>query len=173
MENPIEPTPRIRRAGMADFTAVFGLRSFLSRQAHLERPYEFRPALLDMTSEALFMQWLAEPNTRCLVAERGDLVIGYARMWSGHMRPNDWMFANHSAYIGELCVHPDHRGRGVGRALLRAIEIEANTERVEGLVLHVNTANEDARRFYQKMGYLAQGETRCKPLHSIVKIENP
>ena len=164
----------VRPAVQTDFAAVTAMRHLLARQSHLERPQEFRPAPLDGLTEAQFAQWLAAPDVRRLVAVRSDDVpIGFASVWVGWTFASDWMFANHDAFIMELCVDPRHRRLGAGRALLEAIEAAATTEGAESVVLQVNVSNQSARDFYQGLGYMAAGETRIKRLRTIVRVENP
>jgi GNAT superfamily N-acetyltransferase len=67
-------------------------------------------------------------------------------------RPNVWFDAP-VALLDELYVRPDLRGRGIGNALIRAVEALA-AER-GGRVVEVNVDGEDtdARRFYVAHGY--------------------
>ncbi|MEO0371183.1 MAG: GNAT family N-acetyltransferase [Pseudomonadota bacterium] len=56
-----------------------------------------------------------------------------------------------SAHIGELWVHADLRGQGIGRALLQRAEtyaVEMGCFRI-----HIETRNEKARALYEKCGY--------------------
>ena len=52
-----------------------------------------------------------------------------------------------------LAVEESARGRGVGNALLRAAERRACAEQVMLLELHVEPANTDARRLYDREGF--------------------
>ena len=62
-------------------------------------------------------------------------------------------------HVVAMWVDPAARGRGIGPALLRAVEHWAH-ERGLGLHLDVNTANATARRSYERYGFRATGETR-------------
>ena len=57
--------------------------------------------------------------------------------------------------IHDLAVLPEHRGRGIGRALLRAAEIAARDRCCAKLTLEVQENNQSARRLYERSG-LAQ-----------------
>jgi ribosomal-protein-alanine N-acetyltransferase len=50
-------------------------------------------------------------------------------------------------------VHPDHRRRGVGRALLRAGEQRLRDWGITGAVLTVGSKNQPAQRLYEREGY--------------------
>lgn len=62
-------------------------------------------------------------------------------------------------HVVAMWVDPAHRGRGVGHAVLRRVEVWA---RRRGLRLHldVNTTNAAARRSYERFGFAVTGETR-------------
>ncbi len=51
--------------------------------------------------------------------------------------------------IGGLFTHPDHQGKGHGRAL-----VEHARERYDPVFVEVFEANEKARRFYRKCGFV-------------------
>ncbi|TYT61577.1 GNAT family N-acetyltransferase [Natrialba swarupiae] len=55
--------------------------------------------------------------------------------------------------LSNLYVEPDYRGRGIGSALLEAVEAAFEARDVEVLVLEVMAENEEARRFYRRHGY--------------------
>jgi ribosomal-protein-alanine N-acetyltransferase len=55
-----------------------------------------------------------------------------------------------TAWIATICVHPDYRGRGIGRALLTETEQAMGMPRVR---LSVRENNEDAIHMYERSGY--------------------
>jgi ribosomal-protein-alanine N-acetyltransferase len=61
------------------------------------------------------------------------------------------------AEILTLGVLPEMRRRGLGRALLDAIMVEAGQRRIASVVLEVATDNEAARRLYVAMGFVRVG----------------
>jgi GNAT superfamily N-acetyltransferase len=58
-------------------------------------------------------------------------------------------------FINQLYVDPDHQGRGVGAALLD----RAKRQRPSGLQLWTFQSNANARRFYERHGFVAVEET--------------
>ena len=67
--------------------------------------------------------------------------------------------SGHSLYgrlhIGRLATHPDHRGRGVGAALMGAAESRARDRGLLGMA--VSTWERQAERFYAKRGFTEVG----------------
>jgi diamine N-acetyltransferase len=162
----------IRPARLSDYSAINAMRQDLSRQSHRERPDAFRPQLLGAT-EATFHQWLNIENHIVLVADAEGEVAGYVTIWIGGAQDSDVMFPSESIFIGELAVASTHRRRGVGRLLFAAVEAEGRNRNVETIGLSVNSLNDEARAFYESLGYLAQGEYRRKVMRKVVRIENP
>jgi ribosomal protein S18 acetylase RimI-like enzyme len=63
-----------------------------------------------------------------------------------------------------MWVAPSHRGRGVAVELLDAVERWARAEGAVWLTLGVSKGNEQAMRFFRRVGFSLTGET--EPLHS-------
>jgi GNAT superfamily N-acetyltransferase len=57
------------------------------------------------------------------------------------------------AYVGELVVAGDAEGRGIGRALMDAVEEWARSRGLARVSLETGAANAGARRFYAALGY--------------------
>ena len=55
--------------------------------------------------------------------------------------------------VSAVCTHPDHRGRGLADALVRAVVAEGAV-RGETSFLHVATDNHSARRAYERIGFV-------------------
>lgn len=56
-------------------------------------------------------------------------------------------------YIRELATEPEHRGRGIGRALIGAAARELVSRGAVAVRLHVRSSNPDALRLYQRLGF--------------------
>jgi|SRR5579871_825937 len=78
------------------------------------------------------------------VAVLDDRVVGYAyiQLWN-------W---NHVAWIGEIVIASDYRGRGIGRALLRRMEDRAR-DLGSRVIMDHPPANHSALNYYLKNGY--------------------
>jgi [ribosomal protein S18]-alanine N-acetyltransferase len=62
------------------------------------------------------------------------------------------------AYLQTIEVLPEQRGRGVATELLRRIESSSRAAGAASLWLHVDAANTDAIRLYEKHGFAFQGK---------------
>ncbi len=88
-----------------------------------------------------------------LVAELGRRIVGYVRL--GFPTP---LAANaHVRQIQGLAVAEEARGRGVGRALIRAAVEEARRRGARRLTLRVLGHNTPARGLYASEGFVVEG----------------
>lgn len=89
----------------------------------------------------------------CLVAEADRRILGYVLL--GFPTPLE---ANaHVRQIQGFVVAEEARGRGVGRALIRAITDEARRRGARRLTLRVLGHNTPARRLYESEGFVVEG----------------
>jgi predicted GNAT family N-acyltransferase len=79
-----------------------------------------------------------------LVALDGGQVVGTCRL----------LFRGRVARLGRLAVEPDHRGRGIGAAVLAEADHVARGRRADTIALHAQTY---ARGLYLDAGYTEQG----------------
>jgi len=64
------------------------------------------------------------------------------------------------AHITILAVHPEYQGQGFGQALLHALLIVAQQQRLEWATLEVRVSNQVALSLYQKFGFQEVGRRR-------------
>jgi GNAT superfamily N-acetyltransferase len=80
----------------------------------------------------------------------GERLVGCVQL-ARDLPPNQ----AHRADVRKLLVHPDARGRGIGRRLMDAVADEARRQGLELLVL--DTASEHAERIYAAAGWTRVG----------------
>ncbi len=78
------------------------------------------------------------------------------------LRPNVWSDGP-AALLDELYVAPGHRSRGLGAALLAATEDHARSRGAQELEIGVDTGDVDARRCYERHGYVTTGPDQPEP----------
>ncbi|MCW2877667.1 MAG: GCN5-related N-acetyltransferase [Sphaerisporangium sp.] len=97
-----------------------------------------------------------------LKALAGDRIVGAVR----------GQLADRAGIVGRLVVAPDHQGRGIGTALLKAIEGELSPM-VDAYDLFTGHLSEGNLRLYRRLGYR---ETRRERVHdhlTLVHMRKP
>ena len=94
---------------------------------------------------------LGEERARVLVAERAGGVVG---MCTGQLVVST-AEGGPALLVEDVVVDPDHRGRGVGRALLAALADWASGRGVRRLQLLADGTNGPALAFYDRLGWRA------------------
>lgn len=123
---------RVRRATEGDLSDV----------AEIERR-----SFSDPWSRASFLPLLGEFGW---AAESAGRVVGYL---FGRAAADE-------AEVLNLAVHPDHRRRGIARALLTAALDRFGSGGARNAYLEVRAANGEAQAFYRNMGFQEQGRRR-------------
>ena len=62
-------------------------------------------------------------------------------------------FQKDVAYIGEMCVHPNHQRKGLGKALMKNLILECSRKDVKRIGLAVTVSNVAANKIYKKNGF--------------------
>ncbi|HXA27579.1 MAG TPA: GNAT family N-acetyltransferase [Candidatus Angelobacter sp.] len=94
-----------------------------------------------------------DPERCLLVAEVGGEVVGHVEA----IMRRDEAAGFTGTYVDELAVSPSWRGRGVGTALMAAVEEWARGKGALSVALdHLHT-NEGAHRLYERLGFRTRG----------------
>ena len=104
----------------------------------------------DAWSGASLASHLETPLCLACLLEEGGEVIGYA---SGRALPPE-------AEVYRVAVRPDARRRGIGLALMGALELRFAGHGCDRFFLEVRASNTPARRLYESLGYGEVGVRR-------------
>jgi L-amino acid N-acyltransferase len=102
---------------------------------------------------------MSDGDQAVLVAELDGLLVGFVtlssvRHWSGEL----------DAWIGELVVHPDAEGRGMGTSLVEAVIERAREDGHARISVSTGATNSRARRLYAKLGFEDEDVTLSRGL---------
>jgi ribosomal-protein-alanine N-acetyltransferase len=120
----------IREAEQADLLSVYRIEKRCFPQ-----PWPF----------SAFERFLDEPGF--LVADGGEQVVGYV---VSNVVPNHGRDIGH---VKDLAVHPDARGRGVGRTLLKRAIVSLSIDGAALVKLEVRESNDPALSLYRDVGF--------------------
>jgi len=126
----------ILQATVADAAEILSLQK-LAYQSEAERYNNYDIPPLKQTIDEIKDQFR---NHIFLKAISESIIIGTVRAYE----------ENGTCYIGRLAVHPDSQNRGIGTALMKAIENYYKPQRFE---LFVGSKSDKNIYLYKKLGY--------------------
>jgi len=113
-------------------------------------------------------RWLdSEPDSFVLAAQEDDRYIGYAfvRVRSRAGFAESWSVSDPMADLVTLVVAPELQERGIGTALMDAVEARLGEMGISDMAIAVITTNTEAIPFYERRGavpYVTQFIQRVK-----------
>jgi ribosomal protein S18 acetylase RimI-like enzyme len=149
----------IRSPDPLDYPAIIALLSELAEQEN---------SICRLDVEALTLQVArGQPELLVRVAEREGAVIGCVLTYIGY----DVLSAARGLHLSDIIVTQNHRGCGIGTALLADIAAEGLRRELEWMSWTALTANNAAHRFYERVGggkvnvhFMAMGRTAMRQL---------
>jgi GNAT superfamily N-acetyltransferase len=139
----------IRPATLADMDTLL---QFEQGVISAERPLD--PTLKDGHINYYNLpELITSPNCHLVVAELAGEVIGsgYARIETSKIYLNHPQYA----YLGFMYVLPQHRGKGVNKMVIAALQEWAASQGINELRLEVYCQNAPAIKAYQKVGFIS------------------
>jgi ribosomal protein S18 acetylase RimI-like enzyme len=121
----------------------------------LGRGREAANALDDPRYRAAFDAIASDQNQMLLVAERDGAMAGFLQITfiPGLARAGMWR-----GQIESVRVHRDHRGQGIGHAMMREAIAECRRRGCGMVQLATDKSRADAHRFYADLGFEASHE---------------
>lgn len=155
----MQARPSVRPALIGDIDAV--ARIHVRSWQHAYRGM-MPDAVLDTLDEskraARWREWLDKPDHSLQVAVQGGSVVGFCSLiHSRDAGANDAV-----GEIAALYVDPASWRIGAGTALVDAAVAQAHTVGYRALTLWVLTSNDRARRFYERVGFAPDGESKVE-----------
>ena len=112
---------------------------------------------------AAFRDWMLSHggSHRAMVARRGETVAGMGWLAFVERTPTPAQFLRRCGHIQAMYVAPDHRGQGIGTAILESLIDAARSEGLEYLLVHPSPRS---ARFYARAGFIATEEHLVRDL---------
>lgn len=150
----------VRTATIMDIDAIAPLYRVLFAEMARLQPGVWRPAEMSRS----FLVELIEGERSDILVAVDEAVIGFAVLQDRDTPGFSCIIPNRYAYLMDMCVAPEHRGKGAGSALLAAAEGWAAKRGAAWLELNVLEENEDAVRLYRRSGLCFSQHTMRKAL---------
>jgi len=140
---------KIRKAGESDIPSLLPLMRELAEFEKYSKDFAITDAVL---REQGFLR--SPPDFHCLIAEEGSTLVGflvyYFVPFTYRAKPN--------LIIKELYIADRHRGRGIGRKLMKAVARQAQETSCGMIKWWVAKWNERGVDFYKRLGATIDNE---------------
>ena len=142
----------IREASKTDIASLMALND----EVHAIHVRLF-PDVFKLTDPAAlsewFRSWLDDDKTTILVAEDADGLAAYLTLRKEERPAHLFVHCRKCAYIDQVCVTEQYRGKGVFRLLLNAARNVAREWGLPRLELDVWSENEQAKAAFVRCGF--------------------
>ncbi|MBE5756599.1 MAG: GNAT family N-acetyltransferase [Clostridiales bacterium] len=144
----------IRRAEIKDLDKIIDLLFEVALVHHEGRPDIFKKARKYTDDEIISI--INDDKTPLLVCvDEFDEVLGYA-FCVIEEKGSLLLQKFKTLYIDDLCVFKNLRGKGFGKELIEGVKSLAKEEKCYNITLNVWALNENAKKFYEKLGFSVQ-----------------
>lgn len=122
------------------------------------------PRVREIDVLSFSMPW-SERSYQYELAENKHSVAWVAEITRPEMAPEVvamtvlWVIVD-EAHVATLAVHPDFRGRGIGKRLLARALLEAYRRGAQSAFLEVRRSNDVAQTLYRQFGFEVSGERK-------------
>jgi diamine N-acetyltransferase len=157
----------VRAATLGDYDAVCTLLAPVDELHRLNVPWLFRKPTTEPRSKDFFERLLSSEDSMVLVAEASAQLVGVATTLMRDAPDFAVFVTQRWGVLDNLAVAESWRRRGVGTSLTRDAERWAQNRGAKWIELGVYEFNEDARAFYQQLGYAAVSTKLRKPLDEL------
>lgn len=89
-----------------------------------------------------------------LIVKENHQVLGFALVQQQNTPPFNCFIPHKYAYLMDIVVAPDQRGKGIGRQLINAVKSWAKARKLEYIELGVLSQNENAIKLYESMEFV-------------------
>ena len=135
----------------ADVMDLDTLLEFEQRLIEAERPFDETIRDGDDVRYYDLHELIVSPDAEVVVAELSTQIIGsgYARI----EKSEDYLKHPRHSYLGFMYVVPEHRGKGINKLIVDALESWSISRGVPEIQLEVYVDNVTAIKAYEKAGY--------------------
>jgi len=145
----------IRRAMVDDAEGILALLEQVEAIHQKGRPDLFREHGTKYTITELF-EIMADAERPIFVAVEGCKVVGYIFGIITETKDSTMLVDMKTIHLDDVCIDEKCRGMGIGGQLMEYVTAWAKSVGCNRMDLDVWEFNSDARRFYEKYGFVTQ-----------------
>lgn len=167
-EHPIH----VRRAVTQDAVEISRLHNALQAVHAAALPDFFKPPSDNTFPPSTVRDLLVHPATVIFLAEVDGVAVGYLYADTMSAQETSMTYRLERLWIHHIGVEPDHRQRGVGKALIAAAKQYARANAIQTVALSVWAFNRPAIRFFTVHGFEAYNHRMWLQLSNDTEQQN-
>jgi ribosomal protein S18 acetylase RimI-like enzyme len=136
---------QLRKATLADLDKIYPI--YMDKTVN---PYMSFPIMSKEEFQSLFQTLLGE----LVLHEKNNEILALVVATKLPYR------SSHVAYISKLAIHPHFQNQGLGSQLFAQLITDLKQKNITRLELKVESDNQNAIRFYKKLGFQIEGTLR-------------
>lgn len=141
----------IRKAKLEDLKEICSMGYQLSLDMSALEPEYFAVA---QQREAPMREAILEESKDIFLADLDGKIVGFACVWECETKAEEnYLVPGKFAYLSDLVLLPESRGRGIGGALLDACKNWARQRGISRMKLDSLCKNEVANHLYEREGF--------------------
>ncbi|MGR5193173.1 N-acetyltransferase family protein [Vibrio rotiferianus] len=153
---------KIRSATPDDLNALFILNTQISELHFRHAPQTFVPPSAE--DKTFLANALADDDRLVLIAEEDQQALGFITATITQNETISFLIKDPTCRIGTIVVDENQKSKGVGRALMTAVEQWARESGATQVRLEVMEFNHNAQQFYDKLGFVPNSRLMMKCL---------
>lgn len=154
-----------RIATPADLEAICVLGQHINALHHAQMPTLFAPPSESSRDRSHWAQSIDTATAETFVVRAGECIVGFVTVALVE-ESSTLMQAIRYARVGSIGIVASHRGRGIGRELMRHAEDWAIAREASEVRLSVAAFNRRASHLYEELGYTVRFHAMSKSLAS-------
>ena len=154
----------IRQAETSDLESIVRLANEIGASHHKHAPDIFLPPDYSGRDVELWKQVILEPSSVVFVSENEKGVNGFIAARVTEQQALSFLVQSKICRIGTIVVSDAHQGKGMGRRLMAELETWAKAAGASEVRLEVMGFNQQAKGFYEIIGYEKSSEIHAKKL---------
>jgi len=154
----------IRKATLDDYDELCALIAEVDELHRSNLPQRFREPEGPTREWDYFRSLIADEKVGCFVAEGEGELVGFVHVVVRDSRDIPILVPRRYAFIDSIAVREELRGTGIGRALMERAHEWAGSMGATEMELNVFEFNEEAIKFYRRLGYRAVCREMSRPL---------
>lgn len=142
-----------REANMQDYQALCSIFEEGDEYHRQALPHIFMKPDGSVRTKEFISSIITNENEVLFVAESNQTIIGVVHIGIRKAPYIDIMVPRSYAVIDNIVVLDVHRGKGVGKMLMKKVHEWISSKEIKHIELHVWEFNQSAIKFYEKLGY--------------------